>query len=97
MSDGGYQQSLDAGRGCPLSEHGGREHQPRNDDFGGQAATRAAYCLILSPPFCAGAMLTGPDECAINEDLFGIRGTIRSHLTVAHPIELTLIPIFSLK
>jgi hypothetical protein len=27
----------------------------------------------------------GPDECAINEDLFGIRGMIRSHLTVAHP------------
>lgn len=46
--------------------------RPRHE-FGGQPATRATYGLILSPPFCAGAMLVDPDACVIDHDMFEIR------------------------
>lgn len=48
------------------------EDVDQGHDLGSQAAMRATYGLILSPPFCAGAMLVDPDECAVDEDIFEI-------------------------
>jgi hypothetical protein len=42
-------------------------------DQGHDFGARAAYGLILSSRFCAGAMLVDPDERAIDEDIFEIR------------------------
>jgi hypothetical protein len=45
----------------------------QDHDFGGQAAPRTALWPDFESPFCAGAMLADPDECAIDENIFEIR------------------------